>query len=180
MDQGLVLVRLEKFEGRIPYMYRCTGGEVTVGIGHAIPSGGDAVALDWNVNGQAPTPDQVRADYAKVAAAAKGLVAKTYQPLSQCRMTDAAIDALAAGDVTKFTGLIAAALPNWNTYPDGVQAALFDMAYNLGVGGLLKFHKLIAACDAADWATAANQCHRLGIGEDRNQETAALFRQALG
>ena len=53
------------------------------------------------------------------------------------------------------------------------------MAFNLGVGGLLKFHNLLAACNAADWETAAKECHRQGIGESRNQETAALFRQAL-
>ena len=29
MNSSLILTRLEKFEGRIPYMYRCTGGEVT-------------------------------------------------------------------------------------------------------------------------------------------------------
>ena len=25
-----------------------------------------------------------------------------------------------------------------------------------------------------------NECHRKGIGDDRNQQTAALFRQAAG
>ena len=63
--------------------------------------------------------------------------------------------------------------------PPCVQAALFDMAFNLGIGGLQKFKKLIAACDQAQWENAARECHRQGIGESRNLETATLFRQAL-
>ena len=160
-------------------MYRCTGGEVTVGIGHAIPSVDDAVQLTWIVGGRAATSDEVRAGWATVEAAQLGLVAVAYAPLSPCRMANEAIDSLAGTDVDRFAGQIAAALPKWTRYPSSVQSALFDMAFNLGVGGLLKFHKLLAACDAGDWATAAAECHRKGIGDSRNEATAALFRQAL-
>jgi GH24 family phage-related lysozyme (muramidase) len=160
-------------------MYRCTGGEVTVGIGHAILRVADAPALNWNVDGRAATPDEIAADYERIAAEPIGEVASHYKPLSRCRMTDAVIDALAAGDIARFSALVAAALPKWNTYPDCVQAALFDMAFNLGVAGLQKFKKLIAACDAGDWEGAAKECHRRGIAEFRNQETVELFRQAL-
>ena len=174
MNIPFVLARLEKFEGRVPHMYRCTGGEVTIGIGHAIQTADDAVLLTWSVDG-----GDAAADHARVAAAQMGLVASSYAALSRCRMSDAAIDALAAADVTKFAAGVARVLPNFNRYPECVQAALFDMAFNLGLSGIQKFHHLIAACDAADWETAARQCHRQGIGEGRNQETAALFRQAL-
>jgi GH24 family phage-related lysozyme (muramidase) len=179
MNIPFVLARLEKFEGRVPHMYRCTGGEVTIGIGHAIQTADDALDLAWSVNGRDPAAAQVRDDYARIAAAQMGLVASSYATLSSCRMSDAAIDALAAADVTKFAAGVAKVLPNFNRYPECVQAALFDMAFNLGLSGIQKFHHLIAACDAADWETAAQQCHRQGIGEGRNQETAALFRQAL-
>lgn len=179
MNTSLILTRLEKFEGRIPYMYRCTGGEVTIGIGHAIQSAADAHTLPWKLNGQPAAAAAISADYATIAAQPKGLVATHYEPLSRCRMTNDAIDALAAADIARFSGLIANALPNFSTYPDCAQASLFDMAFNLGVAGLQKFKKLIAACDAADWETAAKQCHRIGVAESRNQETAALFRQAL-
>jgi GH24 family phage-related lysozyme (muramidase) len=179
MDQTFILTRLEKFEGRIPHMYRCTGGEVTIGIGHAIQSADDAVKLTWTVNGRAATPDEIRADYARVAAEPLGLAAGHYAPLSVCRMADGAIDTLSASDVLSFFEQIAAKLPGYAAYPGCVQAALFDMAFNLGVGGLLKFHKLLAACDAANWDEAAAECHRQGIGAGRNEETAELFRQAL-
>jgi GH24 family phage-related lysozyme (muramidase) len=179
MDTSSILARLEKFEGRIPYMYRCTGGEVTVGIGHAILTAADAHALTWNIDGRAASAGEIAADYARIAAEPVGQVASYYKPLSRCRMTEAAIDALAAADTTRFAALVAAALPKWNTYPDCVQAGLFDMAFNLGVAGLQKFKNLIAACDAGNWEAAANECHRRGIAEFRNQETVELFRQAI-
>ncbi|MGD0778994.1 MAG: glycoside hydrolase family protein [Candidatus Solibacter sp.] len=180
MDPALVISRLENFEGRVPYMYRCTGGKVTIGIGHAIETPADALTLTWSIDGQPATGDEIQADYASVAAAQKGLVANAYAPLTQSRMADADIDALVASDVTSFEASLAAKLPNWNTYPAPAQAALFDMAFNLGPDGLMKFHQLLAAADAGDWATAAAQCHRLGISDVRNQQTAALFLQAAG
>jgi len=179
MDTPFVLARLEKFEGRVPHMYRCTGGEVTIGIGHAIKTPEDASALIWTVEGRAATPDEIRADYDRVAASEKGHVAHQYSGLSTIRMPDDAINVLAAADVESFSAPVAAKIPGFTSYPGCVQAALFDMAFNLGVGGLLKFHKLLAACDAGDWNTAAGECHRQGIGDGRNKETADLFRQAL-
>ena len=56
--------------------------------------------------------------------------------LTQCRMADSDIDALLVADVTRFEALLADALPNWSTYPEPAQEALFDMAYNLGISGL--------------------------------------------
>jgi lysozyme len=179
MDQSFVVKRLETFEGRIPHMYRCTGGEVTIGIGHAIQSADAAAKLTWTVGGRAAGPDEIRADYARVAAAPKGQVASSYATLSKVRMANEAIDTLASADVSVFSKRIAAGVPNFATYPASVQAALFDMAFNLGVAGLLKYRKMLAACDAADWNTAANECHRIGIAESRNLATAALFHQAL-
>jgi len=173
MDQNQVIARLQKFEGRVPHMYRCTGGEVTIGIGHAIASAADAAQLTWQVG-----VERASGDWQSVAATQKGLLASSYAPLTTCRMGDAAIDQLAAADVQRFTTLLTANLPNWATYPAPAQAALFDMAYNLGIGGLKRFPNMLAAVDAGEWETAAQQCHRMGIGDARNQETAALFRQA--
>jgi len=173
MDPSEIVARLEKFEGRVPHMYLCTGDEVTIGIGHAIATAADAAQLTWAVGA-----DAAQAGWQSVAAAQKGLVASSYAGLTTCRMNDAAIDQLAAADVDRFTQSLAANFPNWNSYPAPAQAALFDMAYNLGIGGLKKFHNMLAAVDAGQWETAAQQCHRMGIGDARNQETAALFRQA--
>ena len=180
MDTALVIRRTESCEGRVHHMYRCTGGKVTIGIGHAIESPSDALRLSWSIEGRTATGAEIQADYASVAAAQKGLLAQSYAAFSQCRMADSDIDALIAADTAAFENSLAAALPNWNTYPAPAQAALFDMAFNLGLGGLQRFTQLLAAVDAGQWDVAAAQCHRKGIGEDRNQQTAALFLQAAG
>jgi GH24 family phage-related lysozyme (muramidase) len=173
MDSGDVVARLEKFEGRVPYMCFCTGGEVTVGIGHAIASSADAARLAWQTNAAS-----AQSDFAAVAAAPKGLAATHYSSLTTCRMSDDAINQLATADVQRITALLTSNLPNWSSYP--AQAALFDMAYNLGIGGLMKSHNLLAAVDAGNRETAAQQCHSLGISDARNQETAALSLHAAG
>src|SRR4051812_36239854 len=126
MDSSLILARLEKFEGRVPYMYRCTGGEVTVGIGHAIQAADDALRLPWKIAGRPATPGEVRADYTRIEGQPKGLLASRYEALSLCRVSNDAIDSLAAADVQLFVARIAASLPNWNTFPACVQAAIFD------------------------------------------------------
>ena len=177
MNSDSVSARLRTFEGCVPYMYRCTGGEVTIGVGHAIPTAADAANLAWNVSGAPATAQQAQSDFTKIAAAAKGLLETDYASLTQCRMTLDNINALLLADVALFQAKLAAALPQWASYPEPAQEALFDMGYNLGVGGLLKFHQLLAAVNAAQWTTAAAQCHRMGIGDARNQATANLFLQ---
>ena len=175
MDRISTAERLKKFEGSTAYMYLCPGGEVTVGVGHAILKPALALSLPW---AGAPATEQIAADYARVAAAEKGLPANRYQSLTQCRLSADSIESLLLADIDSFAANLTARLPAWPTYPEPAQQALFDMAYNLGVGGLLKFRKLLASCASGDWATAATQCHRAGIGDARNNETAALFRQA--
>ena len=170
--------RVERFEGRVPYMYRCTGGEVTIGVGHAILKPDNALDLTWSIGGRPATPDEILADYARVNVAEKGHAAPFYEHLTQCRMANSDIDALLAADIATFEAQLALQLPNWNTYPEPAQEALFDMAFNLGLNGLKKFPSMLAAVDAGEWETAAAECHRKGINDDRNQETAILFRQA--
>ena len=180
MDLTVVIPRLQRFEGCEPHMYRCTGGKVTVGIGHAIETPADAAALAWSINGRPAAAAEIQSDWAAIDAAQMNLAATAYAPLTQCRMASADITAMVAADVARFEAKLAAALPNWSTYPEPAQEALFDMGFNLGVDGLLKFHNLLAAVDAGQWAEAAAQCHRKGIGESRNAATAALFQQAAG
>ena len=178
MDPTAVIARLKKFEGCGAHMYLCTGGEVTIGVGHAVPASGAASRLTLEGGGAAAQPEQAVADFERVAAARKGMPASAYAGLTQCRMSDGGIQALVEADVRTFEAQLAAALPNWISYPKPVQEALFDMAYNLGLGGLKKFPTMLRAIDAGDWSTAAAESHRQGIGEGRNREIAALLQSA--
>jgi GH24 family phage-related lysozyme (muramidase) len=163
-------------------MYKCTGGEVTIGFGHAIENPADAPKLTTlSIDGRPATDDEILADYSSVSAVEKGPKATFFANLTKCRMADPDIDALLVADVTRFEAMLAAAFPDWNSYPEPAQEALFDMAYNLGIHGLQnKFPSMMAAVHAGQWDVAAAQCHRMGIDESRNQQTAALFQQAAG
>ncbi len=174
MNRNQVIERLNRFEGRIPHMYRCTGGEVTIGVGHAIQTVEDAQELAWD------KPETVAEDYQRVAWAELGLVASAYANFSTCRMSDEEITRLCDLDVIDFEEQLKGEFPAWETYPEPVQQALFDMAFNLGLGGLKKFVNMLAAVDIADWETAARESHRKGIPESRNQETEQLFLSAAG
>lgn len=50
-----------------------------------------------------------------------------------------------------------ARLPWWREQPDDVQRALLNMAYQLGVNGLLNFKRALAALKAGDRAGAARE-----------------------
>lgn len=49
------------------------------------------------------------------------------------------------------------AFPWWDSLCDSRQAVLADMVFNLGVGGVKEFVKMLAAIAAKDYAEAANQ-----------------------
>jgi lysozyme len=50
-----------------------------------------------------------------------------------------------------------AALPWFSRLPDGVTAALLNMAYQLGVNGVLRFRKMLAALQLGQYARAADE-----------------------
>lgn len=49
------------------------------------------------------------------------------------------------------------AIPWWAELSDGRQRALLNMAYQLGVAGLLKFRKTLILLQASEWAVAAEE-----------------------
>jgi GH24 family phage-related lysozyme (muramidase) len=177
-DFPRIIANVERFEGRTAYMYRSTGGMVCVGAGHAIPSAADAVKLAWWVGTRTAAQNEIEADYAAVSSAPTGLAATHYETLTKGRLNDEALNDLLRADVQRFMDQLAAALPKWHSYPSSAQAALFDMAFNLGINGVKRYEKMLAAIDAGDWEGAARESQRSGVPESRNEEIANLFREA--
>ena len=121
-------------------------------------------------------PSITAAEWAALMAKPKACPASFYQAVTKGRLSDDAIYALFDADVAAKISQLTAVIYGYENLPDGPQAALLDMAFNLGVGGLTKgYPKLMAAVKAGDWQTAAAECHRNGISADRNQQTANLF-----
>jgi GH24 family phage-related lysozyme (muramidase) len=161
------------------YLDGANPANVTVGEGHLIPDAGPAQKLGFMAGDRMAAPPEVAADFARVAAAPPGHTAVYYKALSQCRLSLERIDAILADDIAEREAAIRAQLPAFDSWPEPVQEAVFDIAFNAGVGGLLRFRRMLAAIAEHDWQRAAVESHRAGISEGRNQEIASLFLTAV-
>lgn len=71
--------------------------------------------------------------------------------------------------------------PWWRRMPEPAQRALCNMTFNLGIARLMAFRNMIAALQAMDYETAADECldskwaRQVG---DRSRRIAALYREA--
>ena len=71
---------------------------------------------------------------------------------------------------------LAAGIPGFEALPDPWKIALLDMAFNLGLKGLLDgYPRMLAAVQAGDGTTAAAECQREGIQPARNSWCEACF-----
>lgn len=64
---------------------------------------------------------------------------------------------LLANDIERVTRALQERVDCFNDLDDVRQRSLVNMAFQLGIGGLLKFKKMLAAMDDEQWSTAANE-----------------------
>lgn len=177
-------VTLPGFEGTSPSMYLDTKGNVTVGCGEMLPNAIAAQRLPFFTKTSAgietqSNPARIAADFSMVSSMKPGLrpIAYYFAQASYLKQPD--INALTAGTIAIVENEAKTAFPNLDLWPDTAQLAIVDMAYNLGIGKLVReFTHLRAACIAARWWDAAIACHRLGIGDARNTWTVEQFKAA--
>lgn len=161
------------FEGAVPHLYLDTRGNVTAGVGFLVFDEATLGRLPWR-----PSVQDAIADFHHVRIAEKGHAASFYKPMCKARLNEIDMRRLFDLHVTAFRKQID---PAWhlNNWPECAQIALVDMAFNLGAGGLAKYRKLHVAVFARQWAVAAAECTRNGVGVARNEATRQLFLQAL-
>jgi lysozyme len=70
------------------------------------------------------------------------------------RLTDDQIDRLFTADLEATLAGVAALVPGFLALTLARRIALVDMAFNLGLGGLGRFKRLLAAIDRGDWEGA--------------------------
>ncbi len=170
------LAKLESFEGSIPWMYRDTVGKVTVGVGVMLPDAAAAMALPFERSGQPVSQAEIAAEFARVDALPMGRAAHFYCKANGPELSGNEIDDLLRSVILRFEEELRAKIAGYDNFPDQARMALLDMAYNLGLDGLLKgFPRLIQAAEEGDWKQAAAQCFRHGPGAARNQWTEAMF-----
>ena len=182
------LPKLKEFEGVFSYMYEDTTGNVTVGVGNMLPNAAAAQKIAFvkrpdpaakpPVLAGPATADDIKADFDNVNKQPSGKLASYYKQFTKLDLPDEVIDTLLTARVSEFTTTLLATFPDFNTYPEEACAAIFDMAFNLGIGKLTsQFPSFCTAVKAKDWVTAAAQCHRLGIQDSRNTWTKAQLEK---
>lgn len=177
-------VTLPGFEGTSPTMYLDTDGNVTVGCGEMLPNAIAAQRLPFFTKTSAgietqSNPARIASDFSMVSRMKPGLrpIAYYFAQASYLKQPD--IDALTAGTIAIVQNEVRTAFPNIDLWPDTAQLAIVDMAYNVGIGKLVReFTHLRSACIAKRWWDAATTCHRLGIQPARNTWTAEQFKAA--
>ncbi len=128
IDQYEACQRLLLHEGMRLQAYRCPAGRLTIGIGR-------------NLEANPLTKEE-------------GKVAGDWQH----GITRECAFYLLRHDIERIEKELRAKISFWNRLDDERQYALLDMAFNLGVSGLLKFKKMLAWLWIGDWAQAALEC----------------------
>lgn len=190
LDLTTYLPKLKIFEGNVGFMYLDTATPpcVTVGVGEMLPNAAAAQKLAFVrrpdptakppvVAGPA-TADEIKADFDNVKKQDGGKASSYYKQFTKLDLPQSVIDSTVNSEIVHFKVSLVASFPDFESYPAEACAALFDMAYNLGMDGLnSKFPTFCKAVKARDWATAAKECHRNGPSDDRNDWTKAQFEK---
>jgi GH24 family phage-related lysozyme (muramidase) len=167
-------------ENNVSWLYRDSVGKMTVGIGTMLPNLAASQELNWYRPGEYPaTPEDIAADWARVAAINVGYSAQHYHSIDGLYMLQADILFRAENDVRHFDNALAGNLPWYYLLPDSVKMAMLDIAYNVGEQGILKgFPKMLAALQAHNWPLAAVESKRPQLSIARNDWTANQIRMA--
>jgi hypothetical protein len=174
------LDRLVPYEGRCGWLYldNATRPNVTVGVGFLVASIDDACALPFYrvSDGLPATRAEITADFMRVRSMRGGLVANAYK--GGLRLAEAAIDTEGFRRLHAFLDGLPAVFPGFDGFPRGVQMALLDIAWNVGLGALHGWTHLRAACNSVppNWAMAAAQCRTANPSNNSMREHRNDFR----
>jgi GH24 family phage-related lysozyme (muramidase) len=172
------------WEGSIDHMYLDTRGNVTVGVGTRLSNADAAADLAFRHRDTdvLASRAEIRAEYDVIRDLESGedFAASYYEPFTTLYLPDEEIEPLVYEHMRGDFDALLAVFPYFGNYPQAVQIALWDMSYNLGVGGLKrKFPKFCQAIRDEDWEVAAAESHREGIADERNEFVFNQLREAM-
>lgn len=159
------------FEGIVRHLYLDSVGKITCGVGFMLPDEAACARMQWTPNVQEAIADfrrlkEEHGPFEKFAAA-------HYRPMVRAALAEDFMRQEFARRMADMAKLVGTAFVNAMPLP--ARVAYLDLCYNLGVGGVSKFHHLNNAIAARDWLEASRQCHRQGVSEKRNAATSAQF-----
>lgn len=188
--KSLLRNKLEEYEDRINHLYIDINGNVTVGIGHLIinKNAMSGVTLYKVQNDKLTGPATLQEkmtefENIKKLPYGQNYTAGYYKQHTSLIMKDSDIDFLKNNHIDTFYQELKTTykkengfLANFDDFEPNLQLALFDMVFNLGTPTLKNnFPKFNTALKSDDYTTAANESHRKGISEERNNYVKNLL-----
>ena len=172
------LPQCKTFEGCVPWFYLDTRGNVTVWVGFLVETALIAQSLPMYLPGGtvACTEQEKAAAWETVSAMQAGRLPASYEYSGCPIMLPSDGDALLLAKLDTLDEGLAAGIPGFEALPEPWKMALADLAWNLGLHGLLNgYPRMLAAIEVGDGATAAAECQREGIQPARNSWCEACF-----
>lgn len=190
---------LDAWETPVNWMYLDSQGYVTVGCGTKLPDIKSAESVKfYNIKTKLPASKlDIAAAWKKIhdgsikqkiAAPANKFAALHYKNETDLRIKINVIHSLRDIHIKENYLQLKQIYPKFDTFPDNIKIALFDMIYNLGSGrasaphrpasGLREYVLMNKAVNGGNWAEAAKHCFRHGIPQRRNIVTKNLFLSA--
>lgn len=186
LDYDLLYEHIIGHEGIIRHMYLDTHKPplVTVGAGNMLPNEEAAIALPF-VNtdtGKPATNEEIIVCYRKVAAMPGSKVAINgyYKQKPNLEINVDFFRELAINRLKKeFVPSLRRHFESFNRFPMPAQEAIIDIAYNGGVGSVLKQLPLRRAIENYDWETAARIVGTQVAGESEQRTKRKAWRSRL-
>lgn len=172
---------IRRFEGAIQHMYLDSVGKVTIGVGHMLPNSASAQKLTLvDRKGNLATPQKIKNDYENVAKQKPNKLAKSYKKFTKLDLPEAKINEQLNQHIEHFSAELSSLYTEFDSYPNEVKYALFDMIFNLGKTNLReKFPTFNKAIIARDWLHAAEESRRSKpVPDARNNYVKALLIKA--
>ena len=146
INENEAVQRLCLHEGIRLQPYRCPAGYLTIGVGR-------------NLETNPPTAEEIKVigDY-------------------RSGLTKNAAFFLLRNDIKRVEAECADRIPFWKQLDDERQYALVDMAFNLGIAGLLKFKKMLGYMGVGNYTQAATECLASKYAKDVGKRAVRIAR----
>lgn len=131
------VAQIEKFEGRVSWLYLDSKGNVTVGVGCMLPNVEAALQLPFMISGMgedfSATPQQITEDFNSVSVMPANKLPTFYERASSIFLMDDEIDSLLLKTITTLDSALPRIYPAYPSWPIPAKLAALDMGYNLGL-----------------------------------------------
>lgn len=162
------LNRFIQFEGMIPHFYLDGLANVTIGIGCMISDTGAASRLNmFSKSTNLSVQDfEIVNDFKAIKVSLPNKPISYYNDLTYLYLPDNEILNLFYFRISDISQSLKKHIPEFNSFPDKVKEVTLDMAFNLGISGLLiKFPKFIDLLRTKNFKMAAEESRRNNIQE---------------